>query len=230
MQIGITDTMSSGDKFNFYLKWIKGENPDFEIVKLSYKLNNLREIDRCQGVIITGGNDVAPHLYNGNSNHPKIKNVDPERDDFEIKVMDKVLVSKKPLLSICRGMQLANVYFGGTLIPDIEEVGYKSHRTTNEEENRHPIFVEPNSLLHKITGSLSGKVNSHHHQAVDKSGKGLKVTAEADDGIVEAMELEMDFPFALFIQWHPERMKDFNNPFAGAVKERFLLSIKHSIM
>ena len=176
MRIGITDTMSSEDKFNFYVKWIKKESPEFEIVKLSYKLDNLREIDHCQGVIITGGNDVDPRLYKGNSDHPKIKNVDPKRDDFEKKVMDKVLVSNKSLLSICRGMQLANVYFGGSLIPDIEEAGYKSHRTTKEEENRHPIFVESNSLLHKITGSRGGEVNSNHHQAVDKPGKGLKVT------------------------------------------------------
>lgn len=228
MRIGVTDTMSSEDKFNFYVKWIKKDNPDIIIVKLSYKLDNLREIDQCQGIIITGGNDVNPRLYNGNFDHPKIKDVDPRRDDFEYKVLDKILTTNKPCLSICRGMQLANVYFGGTLIPDIEDAGYKSHKTVNGKENQHMIFVESNSFLYKITGSPSGKVNSHHHQAVDKPGHGLRVTAKADDGIIEAME--MDIPFGLLVQWHPERMKDFDNPFAGAIKERFLLTIYHSIM
>jgi putative glutamine amidotransferase len=228
MKIGVTDTMISEDKFKFYVDWLLNGNVNIEIVRLSYVSDNLKELDRCNSVLITGGNDVDPLLYNGPINHRLIKSVDRKRDDFERKVVDKALTMRMPLLAICRGMQLVNVHFGGTLIPDIEEAGYKSHRTTGDNENFHPITIDDSSILHSITEAAGGMVNSYHHQGIGIPGEGLKITARADDGIIEAMELDGNIPFCILLQWHPERMKDTNNPLTTQIRNRFLLTTKYS--
>ncbi len=228
MKIAVTDTMVSEDKFKFYIDWLMKGNSKVEVVKLSYVSDNLNELDRCQGVLLSGGNDVGPSSYNGPANHQRIKDVDPKRDDFERRVVDKTLARQMPLLAICRGMQLVNVHLGGTLFPDIEEAGYRSHRTVGKTENYHPIAIDQSSLLYATTGVIGGTVNSHHHQGVDVPGAGLKITARADDGIVEAMELDRNLPFGILLQWHPERMKDSDNPLTTMIRNKFLLTIQHS--
>ena len=224
MLIGITDTMTTEDKFNHYVDWLEKSGNSLRWMKLSYKLDNFLEIDKCHALILTGGNDVDPQLYNGQRHHPKIIGVDKNRDDFERKLLAHVLKNRMPVLAICRGLQLVNVHFGGTLIADVEEAGYKSHRSNGEIENNHSITVEQNSSLFEITSSNSGKVNSSHHQAVDKPGKGLKITARFDDGIIEAMEFEekKDSEFFQLLQWHPERLKDHDNPFRKNILDEFL--------
>jgi putative glutamine amidotransferase len=228
MKIGVTDTMVSEDKFRFYVDWLLGGDPNAEIIKLSYKIDNLNELEKCDGLLITGGNDVDPSLYNGPSEHRLIKDVDRRRDDFERKLTDKAVAMNMPLLAVCRGMQLVNVHFGGTLLPDIEESGYKSHKTSGTVENYHSVTVSEPSFLRSICGVAKGMVNSRHHQAVGTSGEGLKITARADDGIIEAMELEGYAPFGLLVQWHPERMNDSENPLAANIRNRFLLTISYS--
>jgi putative glutamine amidotransferase len=228
MKIAVTDTMVSEDKFKFYAAWLMEGNSNVEVVKLSYVSDNLSELDRCRGALLTGGNDVDPSLYSGPANHRRIKDVDSKRDDFERKIVDKTLAMHVPLLAICRGMQLVNVHFGGTLFPDIEEAGYGSHRTVGENENRHSITIDRSSFLYATAGVTQGTVNSHHHQGVDVPGAGLKITARADDGIIEAMELEREMPFGILLQWHPERMKDSNNPLTTEIRNKFLLTIQQS--
>jgi putative glutamine amidotransferase len=224
MKIGVTDTMVSEDKFQFYIDWLLAENSGIEIVRLSYVKDNIKELEKCGSVLITGGNDIDPSLYHGPVNHKRIKNVDRKRDDFERKVVDKALARDMPMLAICRGMQLVNVHFGGTLLPDIEEAGYKSHRTIGNNENYHDVIIDGSSFLHSVTGVINGTVNSHHHQGVNLPGTGLKITARADDGLIEAMELDRNVPFCMLLQWHPERMKDGSNPLTTEVKKRFLLT------
>jgi putative glutamine amidotransferase len=231
MRIAVTDNMGAEQKFWLYVDWLKSSAPDLEWVKLSYVDDNLSEIEKCDGVVLTGGGDVEPLLYSTATAHPKVYGVDRLRDDFERKVIDETLRQEKPLLGICRGLQIANVHFGGTLIQDLEEVGHMEHSTKDEYEQRHWIELTHKGNLSTAVGRLAGNVNSFHHQAADKIGNGLAVAALSVDGIVEAIEFEdaLARPFFLCVQWHPERMKDSDNPFSKSILERFLTDLNKTI-
>lgn len=226
MVVGITHTMGSEHKWQKYLDWLHRCDSSIECVTLSYKLDNLSAAENCNAFILTGGHDVDPVLYGGSAHHPKINDVDRRRDDFERNVLDVAFQSKTPTLGICRGLQLANVHFGGTLIPDIEDAGFPSHRSEKDFECRHDLTVEKESMLSAIVECHQGNINSSHHQAVDALGNGLRVVARSGDGIVEAIELEhkTNNPFFLLVQWHPERMNDFVNPFSQKILQRFLVA------
>ena len=224
MVIAVTDSMGSEHKFQQYIEWLMRGNPPLDWIKLSYRLDNLSSLDACDGIIFTGGGDVDPILYNGPRNHPKIHGVDIKRDDFERRVIDKALQLKVPLLGICRGLQLVNVHFGGTLVPDIEEAGYSSHESEEGQQSRHNITTMKQSFLFKITGKERGIVSSSHHQSVATVGRDLKVVTRASDGIVEAVEFEHqpEEQFFMMIQWHPERMSDIENPYSKNVLQELL--------
>lgn len=230
MRIAVTDNMGAEQKFWLYIDWLKSGAPDLEWVKLSYVDDNLSEIKKCDGVLLTGGGDVDPTLYSNSAAHPKVYGVDRLRDDFERKVIDETLRLEKPLLGICRGLQIANVHFGGTLIQDLEEIGHMEHSTKEGYEQRHWIELANSEILRTSIDRLVGNVNSFHHQAADNIGNGLAVAARSEDGIVEAIEFEdaLAKPFFLCVQWHPERMKDSDNPFSKNILERFLTSIRKS--
>ena len=225
MLIGVTDTLGSEHKFNRYLDWLRstGANPD--ITTLSHTLDNAEAVKQCDALVLTGGHDVDPSLYHHPVRHPKIVEVDRKRDDFERSVLDVALGLSIPVLGICRGLQLVNVHFGGTLIADLEDVGYRSHRSVDDSmEVRHPIRVEQVGLLACIVGSPVGVVNSSHHQAVAAPGKGLRVSARSDDGVIEAMEFADggERSFLLLVQWHPERMETSENPYSIGILGAFL--------
>jgi len=229
MLIGVTDTITSEDKFYNYVKWIESNNSGFRCIKLSYKMDNLSELQKCDGLLLTGGGDIDPIFYHGNLTHLKIYNVDRKRDDYEKRLIDNALDLNIPILGICRGMQLVNVHLGGTLIPDLEEAGYKSHTSNGVNENRHNVNSKDNSYLKTIVGNKTGIVNSSHHQAVDKVGQGLEIAARSDDGVIECLESKINTKetFILLIQWHPERM-DANNPFSRNILKEFLNEVnKH---
>ncbi len=231
MRIAITDTLGSEPKFRKYVAWLQGGTVPVECQTLSYKLDNAPELRTCGGLVLTGGHDVEPSLYGGPRNHPKIKDVDSKRDQFERELIDEAFRRKVPLLAICRGCQIVNVHFGGTLIPDIEDAGYPAHRPLGDAtECRHEISVEQGTALFNMTGEITGAVNSSHHQAIDRPGKGLVVTARSSDGIIEALELKHahQMPFFLLVQWHPERISDGKSPFSKKILERFLFSIQQN--
>ncbi len=230
MRIAVTDNMGAEKKFQSYIQWLESGATDLEWVKISYTLDNLSEIDSCDGVLLTGGGDIDPTLYNATTIHPKVYGVDGKRDDFERRVIDRTLVQEKPLLGICRGLQIANVHFGGKMIQDLAEIGHPDHSTKQEFEQRHGLTVKYSGLLAEITGTNTGNVNSYHHQAVDTPGTGLVVSARSDDGVVEAMEFEdrTTRPFFLLVQWHPERMSDTENPFARNILQRFFLELQQT--
>ena len=229
MRIAVTDTLGAEHKFMRYIEWLARDGTRVATVTLSYRTDNASELESCDALVLTGGHDVNPMLYNGPQGHSEIADVDPRRDEFEYKTLDGALARELPVLGICRGLQLANVYFGGTLIPDIEEAGYSSHRSKNDSvERRHEIAVEPESLLKRITGMQRGIVNTSHHQAAFAVGKGLRITARSEDGIIEALEFETGryTSFFLLVQWHPERIIDFENPFSRNLLHKFLSSIR----
>jgi putative glutamine amidotransferase len=175
---------------------------------------DLKQINKytqiVDGVIFTGGADVDSKYYN-QPKHPTNSEDSPKRTEFEIKFLKNLLKEKKPILSICRGMQLINIALGGDLIQDIPsyiktEINHKSVKNGKGYLNKvHTVETKENSLLRKITNKKEFWVNSNHHQAIGKLGKNLVVSAiSPKDNIIEAIEIN-DYPnFFLGVQWHPE--------------------------
>ncbi|MBA4311433.1 MAG: peptidase C26 [Chlorobiaceae bacterium] len=221
MKIAITDTVTSEDKFRLYTDWIDSSDKRPKWIKLSYLLNNMNEIQQCDGLLITGGGDVDPALYGGMVDNPTIKGVDLLRDEFERTLLDSAIKKNMPILAICRGMQLANVHFGGTLIGDIEEAGYLSHRSDTKVEKRHRVNLKTGSKLREIISVEAGEVNLVHHQAVDQPAADFEISAQSDDGIIEAMEYQNKSQFLHLLQWHPERM-DRESIFSKNILKEFL--------
>ncbi len=223
--IGITDC----EEWANYEHWIKESNEDVAIVMLKPGEGEDSFVSHCDGVIISGGEDVQPSLY-GKPEYVaeyKLTDLNPTRDKFELSIIKEAEEFKVPLLGICRGSQLGNVYFKGTLIPDLPSIGKTTHSGGTKTDTTHGVKLTENSRLHQIIGVAKGEVNSHHHQATDKPGKGLIATAISDDGVVEGLEKtkKHDEEFFLLVQWHPERM-DVKNPFSGKLRDAFLNACK----
>ena len=223
MVIGITDNMGSEHKLQQYIGWMQRGNILFRWTVISYLRSNLEAIKACDGLLLTGGGDVDPILYGADPNHPKLGHVDRKRDDFERAAIDYAVETQLPLLGICRGMQIANVHFGGTLIQDLPEAGYTIHASDDALGQRHRVTIEGGSFLAEVSRGPAGDTNSFHHQAVERIGTGLSVTARAEDGIPEALELreKSSARFFLLVQWHPERLKNFHDPLSQNVIMQF---------
>jgi putative glutamine amidotransferase len=177
-------------------------------------------VRRCDGVLLTGGEDVDPRLY-GKELPPRLRGtvtVTPDggaRDWRELVLIDEVFRQRKPLLAICRGHQILNVALGGTLLADIPGQRPKAmnHRCLDQPgEIVHEVRLTPGSLMAKIAGGHRLGVNSTHHQAVARVAAPLRVAAVSSDGIIESLELRPGaakmLPFLLSVQFHPERLVD----------------------
>lgn len=161
---------------------------------------------RLDGLILAGGGDIDPIRY-GAAAHDKTGYIREFRDAAEFAVMESALGSRLPYLGICRGLQVLNVALGGSLhqhLPDV--VGHAGHSPAPGEYGHLPVKIEPSSRLAGILGE-DVTVPHYHHQAIDRLAAGLNVSARADDGTIEAVELD-GHPFALAVQWHPEAMAD----------------------
>lgn len=179
------------------------------------------------GLLLTGGEDVAAALY-GEEKHAATIEVAPERDAFEIALVKEAHRIGLPIFAICRGIQVLNVAFGGTLVQDIptQMASALPHAFTTPPHKAfayaHDVWVDTNSLLarlmtERLNGSDSCAVNSRHHQAVKDVAPGFKVVATAPDGIIEAIE-DPAARFCLGVQWHPEnffRTGEFRPLFEG---------------
>jgi putative glutamine amidotransferase len=163
------------------------------------------------GILFAGGEDVDPSFYGETKQHENVHD-DPLRDKFEFALLDRALALRTPILGICRGVQMINVKFGGSLYQDLREDAEPQfeHRQTelgkSRQEPTHSVLVtdEDSSLGAIVHGAC--RVNSLHHQAVKRVGRGLKVTARSEDGLVEAVESADEYPFLMAVQWHPEEM------------------------
>lgn len=158
-------------------------------------------IDGFDGLLLMGGTDLNPLRY-GQERAPETDRADDQRDEFEMSVLDAALERDRPILAICRGLQVLNVLHGGTLI---QHLGSERHDpdTKDVSQPAHEVHIQPESQLRSITGQSEWRVNSRHHQAADRIGNGLLVSARADDGVVEGLE-RTDRRFAIAVQWHPE--------------------------
>ncbi len=173
-------------------------------------------VRHCDGVLLTGGDDVQPELYTKTLS-PELRSTvqiaTPERDLFELLLIDEVFRQRKPLLAICRGHQMLNVALGGTLYVDLplQKPGGLSHaQMDRKNEIVHDVDIKDGSFLAQILDTPRLGVNSTHHQAVEKVAKPLRVNAASIDGIVEGLELAPGqrhlLPFLLAVQFHPERL------------------------
>jgi putative glutamine amidotransferase len=161
----------------------------------------------CQGIVITGGDfDIPPERY-GEVRRASCGREKAARTAFEWALCEAALAGRVPLLGVCGGMQLMNVVRGGTLFQDLgQDLGVRSHeQPCPKDAPSHPVEIVPDSLLARLLGKQPLMVNSTHHQAVRAVGAGVLASARAPDGVVEAIELP-DLPFALGVQWHPERV------------------------
>ena len=182
-----------------------------------------RLIAGCQGVLLPGsGADVNPQKF-GQEPHPKAAPPDAARENVDELLLQDAHNMGKPILTICFGTQMLNVWRGGSIVQDLEP-GPVNHRQRGVVE-AHATQVEPGSLLATLAGTREISVNSSHHQAIDQPGDGLRVTARSsEDGVVEAVENAADGvggSFVVGVQWHPERTYD-ESPVSRALFERFV--------
>jgi putative glutamine amidotransferase len=222
LRIGITDC----GKFDNYRRWVESV-PGTEVLKLSMHLQNAEDVPTCDGIIFSGGEDVHPERY-GKPEYIEeygLMEIIPERDLFEYLVTENALILKKPVLGICRGLQLINTFLGGSLVPDIPTLFRSAgHGKLNGVDQLHMVEVETGSLLHHICGQETGMVNSAHHQSADRPAEELAISAYSEPNIVEAMEWKdpVDKSWLLMVQWHPERMTDLSSPFSSFIRNAFL--------
>jgi putative glutamine amidotransferase len=160
-------------------------------------------MDNFSGLVLMGGSDLDPKLY-GESPQPETDPPDAGRDQIELAVLREALELDLPVLAICRGLQLLNVFHGGSLIQHLHSTDRHRKITENRGQPAHEIAIEPDTLLSGIAGTTSWQVNSRHHQAVKTVGAGLRVSAfDPEDATVEAVE-QPGKRFVLGVQWHPE--------------------------
>ena len=162
-----------------------------------------RWLDVVDGVVLIGGGDINPAEF-GSAGHETIYNLSAERDAMELALMRALLTHPKPVLAICRGMQILNTVLGGTLHVHLPDVVGESvlHRAPPRDPIQHSIQVAADSELAKVIGQQVHTA-SWHHQAIDQLGQGLKAVAWAPDGVIEAVDLEGRQDL-LAVQWHPE--------------------------
>ncbi|MCS6839926.1 MAG: gamma-glutamyl-gamma-aminobutyrate hydrolase family protein [Roseiflexus sp.] len=182
---------------------------------------------RCNGLLFCGGGDIAPIHY-GQTPHPRLGAVEELRDRVELRLARRAVADRKPILGICRGIQLINVALGGTLYQDInaELPGTLNHRESSLRNDRaypaHLLTLERDSWLANCLGATEIAVNTLHHQAVRDVAPGLRVVGRAPDGVIEAVE-SADDAFIVGVQCHPEELWQSADPrwkrlFAGFVE------------
>jgi putative glutamine amidotransferase len=170
----------------------------------------------CEGLLLIGGVDVDPALY-GATRHPRTGVASPIRDSVEIELARQFVSDMRPVFGVCRGAQVLNVAFGGTLHQHVPEVSAMPHRAENSTVYSylattcwHNVTVEPHSKVAGILGATEISMNSVHHQAVDSPGNGIRVVGRSIDGIAEFFE-HCDHPFCVATQAHPEAMSGISD-------------------
>ncbi len=225
MKIGLT--YSGSKRHANYVEWLK--NAGAEVVELSAQRNNAEDLETCSALVLSGGVDVHPSFYNNSVlNYPGADDFEMDRDQFEMDVFNRAQKNQLPVLGICRGLQFINCLLGGTLKQDLGELN-KTHK--GSPDKKHLVEIKPGSWLQQIAQTQMADVNSSHHQAIDNLGKHLKVSGIASDGTIEAIERDVaHHPFIMAVQWHPERMADFqlqDTPLSKGVRDYFINMIQN---
>lgn len=166
--------------------------------------------DRCDAILFAGGNDIDPSMF-GEELHPTVKDISKLRDAVELRLMRWSVEDDRPILGVCRGMELLNIVRGGDLYQDIPSMlpDATDHNLSSAakdiEHIAHVLRLEPGSRFAGIIGKGTLGTNTHHHQAIREVGEGLRAVAWSEDGVIEAIEAEGK-PFVIGVQSHPESM------------------------
>ncbi|MFT3934652.1 MAG: gamma-glutamyl-gamma-aminobutyrate hydrolase family protein [Chitinophagaceae bacterium] len=235
--IGLTYT-GSAEKHQNYVRWLQQNDADVNVITLSAEeTENKGDVNDCDALVLSGGIDITPGYYNSNNvSYPNMPaQFYEKRDAFEKNMFNKAIERNIPILGICRGLQLINSILGGTLIQDLG-AGNTIHKAVVDENKKqfdkaHGLHIRPDSLLAGITGSERSIVNSAHHQSIDALAPGLISNCVSDDDVIEGFEWQdkNNKPFMLSIQWHPERMYEFqleNTALSAGIRNLFLAAIK----
>lgn len=226
IKIGISKGMPA-EYYGNYTKWLTAADSTIICVDLYHMPldSALLLLEECDGLLLTGGPDVYPGRYSQEKDTVKCGAFDFKRDTLEWSLIRSAKALDMPVLGICRGLQIFNIYHGGSLYPDIptDLDTIVTHRCKDTYDCFHSIRVSKESGLLEISGERRGIVNSNHHQGINRLGDGLLALARTEDGLIESIEYldSESMPFFLGVQWHPERM-DFQNPFSLSIAERFI--------
>ena len=230
MRIGLTYT-GSDNKHENYVRWIQDGDRSVEVVRIAAGGKPFGDLD---GLVLSGGVDIAPEFYSATNEYEHAPSAfERSRDLFEMETLERALKQGKPVLGVCRGLQLINVALGGTLVQDLGKEGDAMHEGAGDVDKQHEVHMDHGSLLASVVGAEHGVVNSAHHQAIDRLAAGLRVNAKTADGTIEGIEWADpgQRSFLLAVQWHPERM--YVNGLAGrglykAIRDRFIGEVKYS--
>ena len=207
--------------------WLKryASNIDFiDMYKVSPDSINLI-LNKCNGIIITGGNDIQPALYGKANDSSRCEQFAPKRDTLDQLLINYAKTTHIPILGICRGAQIINVTYGGTLYTDIpSQIGTTVIHRSKDRIVYHDINILPNSLLHQISQATQVEVNSIHHQSIEKVANNLKAVAWSADGVIEAIEPQKSADFLLGVQWHPELL-DSTSPVSKNIAMYFIQKV-----
>lgn len=188
-----------------YVKSLKRAGADVKWIELDDTESAVKDALSCDGLLLPGGADINPSMY-GQLPVKECGKPNDVRDKAEPLILDSFIKTNKPVLAICRGTQLLNVFKGGTLKQDIKNEQKCRHMDFfSRSGSIHSVKIKKETCLFDILDTENTDVNSLHHQVIDKVGGGLYVSAESEDGYVEAIELE-NHPFCIGVQWHPEHM------------------------
>ncbi|HKQ86984.1 MAG TPA: gamma-glutamyl-gamma-aminobutyrate hydrolase family protein [Candidatus Acidoferrales bacterium] len=200
-------------KIHRYLKAVRMAGGDPVPIPLDLSAGELKKLaDTLDGVALSGSPaDVDPSLFQALP-HASAAAPDRDRESTDFALLEHLFAEGKPVLAICYGIQSLNVFLGGTLVQDIpsevaSNIGHDVQDEHSSPETFHEIQIEPGSRLANLANSLNGViVNSSHHQSVLEPGRGLRVTATASDGVIEAVEGTASGHWVTAVQWHPERL------------------------
>jgi len=218
-------------KIEYYYRAIREAGAEPVAISLAQDVAAVRKLaESLDGFVLTGSpSDVNPARYH-EQRHAHTAVSDAAREQTDRTLIDHALAAGKPVLGICYGHQLLNVYFGGTLIQDIpSELPQPLQHAKQDGETRdpeHTVKLEPGSRVAALAGGAQARVNSSHHQSVREPGKNLRVTAHAPDGVIEALEWTGDGNWILGVQWHPERME--GDAFAAALFRELVVAARQA--
>ena len=188
-----------------YVESLEKAGADVKWIELEDIGRAVEETLTCDGLLLPGGADINPEMY-GEEKSEKCGKPNETRDEAEPVIFRNFLDTNKPILAICRGIQLINVCKGGTLFQDIKDVQKCKHMDFfSRSRSIHTVSIDNNSILYGILQTEKINVNSMHHQAINRVGEKFQVAAESEDGFPEAIELQ-NHPFCIGVQWHPEHM------------------------